>query len=410
MEQIPTPVIPGHVSEEQTCPHNIFTLSPESDITEEMSRIQENMPDIFYNPTPQLDRSFSKGAWVITSHAMAKEVLSDPGTFSSVGISGFAELVNLDYDLMIPIDIDPPLHPKVRMMLREYLSPKAVAELEGDIRLLARELVTKAKEKGSCDFMLDVAQIFPTQIFLLLMGLPMEEYHQFLEWEADLLQPDPNNIQKTIDAIMSIVDRVQRGFEEKRKNPGNDLLTMLVNAEIDGGPISEELRTGLGFNLFVGGLDTVINQLSWVFKYLAEHPESRQKLRGNPEAITLALEEIMRTHSVLTTRRFATKDLDFHGVRIKKGDSVELPFMAINRDPEAFECPMNIDLERKPNRHVGFSFGPHTCIGMHLARLEMRILVEEWLEQLPEFHIKEGEKLTFHAGIFGLDRLPLEWD
>ena len=84
--------------------------------------------------------------------------------------------------------------------------------------------------------------------------------------------------------------------------------------------------------------------------------------------------------------------------------------MAINRDPEAFECPMNIDLERKPNRHVGFSFGPHTCIGMHLARLEMRILVEEWLEQLPEFHIKEGEKLTFHAGIFGLDRLPLEWD
>ena len=402
--------VPAHVPDELVCPFNLFEVPPSADIIEEMSRVQLEKPDIFYNPVAALDRSFTKGAWTITSVALAKEVLRTPADFSSEGISGFADLVQLDYNLMVPIDVDPPLHTNVRNLIRNRLSPENVLKLEPAIRELAKSLVNNAVANGESEFVADVATVYPTQIFLLLIGLPAEEADQFLEWEADLLQPDPNNIQKTRDAVMSIVDRVRRGFDERRENPQDDFLTMLVNAEIDGEPLSEEVRLGLGFNLFVGGLDTVMNQLTWVFKFLADNPLAREKLRENSDLIPAAVEEIMRTHSVVTTRRFVTRDMEFHGVQLREGDSIELPLVAINRDEEAFECPMSANLERTPNRHVGFGFGPHMCVGMHLARLEIRVLIEEWLAQISTFAVKPGETLTFHPGIIGLNALPLVWN
>jgi cytochrome P450 len=401
--------IPDHVEPSQVCPFNVYEIPLSEDIHVEMAKVQSSHPDIFYNTTPTLDRMFARGAWTITSYEYAKEVLRDPESFSSAGISGFAELVNLDYDLMIPIDVDPPLHAKVRAIIRDPLMPDKLRELEPSVRALAKDLVSNALQKGRCDFMDDVAAIYPTRIFLLLMGLPDSEADQFLEWEKKLLQPDPNNIQKTIDAIMSIVGRVKKGFDERREDPKNDFLTTLVNAELDGEPLSEELRLGLGFNLFVGGLDTVMNQLSWVFMHLAQHPDLRAELRLDSKRIGPVIDEIMRIHSVLTTRRFVTKDMDFHGVILRKGDAVEMAFATINQDPEAFQCPHEVDTSRKGNRHIGFGFGPHICVGMHLARLEMKVLVEEWLAVIPDFEIENEKDLTFHHGIFGLNNLPLVW-
>jgi cytochrome P450 len=241
------------------------------------------------------------------------------------------------------------------------------------------------------------------------MGLPQEEANDFLEWEQDLLQPDPNNIEKARGAVLKIVDRVQAGFDARRQQPADDLLTVLVNAEIEGQPISDELRLGLGFNLFVGGLDTVLNQATWIFKFLAANPYERRRLKDDPDLIPGAIEEIMRLHSVLTTRRFVTKDIDFHGLTLKKGDAIEMPFSAGNRDSEAFEKPSHADITRSPNRHLGFGYGPHMCIGMHLARLELKLLVHEWLKQIPDFSIKENDELHFHPGIYGLNALPLIW-
>lgn len=397
--------VPEHVPEELVRSFNVFEIPPTADIFAEISKLHETHPPIYYNSTPQLDRTFSRGAWQVTSMEYIQEIMRTPDDFSSVGISGFNELIQLGYELMIPVDTDPPVHGEVRGLIREQLQPNNVAKLADGIRELSQEVVQKCVAQGSSEFVKDVASIFPTQIFLLLMGMPMEEAEQFLEWEADLLQPDPNNIEKSRDAIRKIVARVQQGFEERRADPQDDFLTLLVNADL-----TEELRTGLGFNLFVGGLDTVMNQLTWVFKYIGERPELQQQLRGNPELIASSLEEIMRLHSVLTTRRFVTRDMDFQGVSFKKGDSVELLLAAGSLDGNAFENPHEADLERKPNRHMGFGWGPHMCIGMHLARLEMRILVEEWLQAIPQFSVVCPEELEFHVGIWGLNSLPLSWD
>ncbi len=396
---------PDHVPPELVESFNVFTMDPKTDIFAEIGQLHESKPPIFYNVTPQMDRTFTRGAWQVTNAEMIREIMRTPKDFSSVGISGFNELIQMGYELMIPIDTDPPLHAQVRRVIREHLLPPNVRKLSGGIRELARDLVRRCLEQGDCDFVMDVAAIYPTQIFLLLMGLPLEEADEFLAWEAALLQPDPNDLEKTRDAIRKIVVRVQKGFDERRAEPQDDFLTLLVDADV-----SEELRLGLGFNLFVGGLDTVMNQLTWVFKYLAERPELQRELRGDGDAIQTAIEEIMRLHSVLTTRRFVTRDLEFHGVSFKQGDSIELFMAAGSLDPAAFENPTQADLTRKPNRHLGFGWGPHMCVGMHLARLEMRILVEEWLDAIPRFHVRRPEELEFHIGIWGLNALPLGWE
>ncbi len=397
--------VPDHVPKELVDSFNVFTMDPRADIFTEIGALHETKPPIFYNTTPQMDRTFTRGAWQVTSMDLIREIMRTPADFSSVGISGFNELIQMGYELMIPIDTDPPLHARVRSIIREHLLPANIEKLSGGIRDLARDLVRRCVDQGDCEFVRDVASIYPTQIFLLLMGLPMEEADEFLAWEAALLQPDPNDLEKTRDAIRKIVARVRKGFDERRQEPGDDFLTLLVKADV-----SEELRLGLGFNLFVGGLDTVMNQLTWVFKYIGERPGLQRELRGKPDAIASALEEIMRLNSVLTTRRFVTRDLEFHGVTFKKGDSIELFMAAGNLDGEAFENPSEPDLARKPNRHLGFGWGPHMCVGMHLARLEMRILVEEWLDAVPEFFVKRPDELEFHLGIWGLNALPLGWE
>ena len=397
--------IPDHVPEELVKSFNIFEIPPTADIFAEIAKLHETRPAIFYNLTPTLDRTFTRGAWQVTSLDLIQEVMKTPEDFSSVGISGFNELIQMGYDLMIPIDLDPPLHAQMRGIIREQLLPANVQKLSDGIRELAQQLVQECVAQAGCEFVKDIASIYPTQIFLLLMGLPLEEAEKVLEWEAALLQPDPNNIEKTRDAIHKIVARVQLGFEERRSDPQDDFLTLLVNAEI-----SEDLRTGLGFNLFVGGLDTVMNQLTWVFKYIGERPELQRQLRGNPGLIETSIEEIMRLHSVLTTRRFVNRDMEFHGVQLKQGDSVEMHMAAGSSDPKAFEKPSEADLARKPNRHLGFGWGPHMCIGMHLARLEMRVLVEEWLNAIPQYSVVKPEELEFHVGIWGLNSLPLSWD
>lgn len=404
-----TLTLPDHVSPELVHRYSLYEIPTTANVFSEIAKLHEKLPPIFWNPTPFFFRGLDQGAWNITSIDHIREIMRDTETFSSVGISGFNQLVNVGYELMIPIDCDPPLHTQMRGLIRERLLPQNVAKLEDRIRDLARSLVQRAVAKGSCEVVSDIAAIYPTQIFLLLMGLPLDEADEFLAWEKDLLQPDPNNLDKMRNAIGKIIDRVKRGFEERRKNPADDFLTLLVNAEVDGRPLPDELRLGLGFNLFVGGLDTVLNQLTWLFHFLATQPDIRRRIRGDSKLISSTIEEILRLHSILTTRRFVTRDVEFHGVQFKKGDSVEMFMAAAGSDPTAFPNPEAIDIERLPNRHLAFGWGPHMCVGMHLARLEMRILVEEWLNAVPEFTLDPQKPVVFHVGILGLDQVPLVW-
>lgn len=166
---------------------------------------------------------------------------------------------------------------------------------------------------------------------------------------------------------------------------------------------------GMCYLFFVGGLDTVAATLGYIFYYLATHDDDRRRLVEDPSLIPDAIEELMRRHAVVSTRRMVTRDMEFHGVQLKKGDYVECDLSLSGTDPAAFDSPLEVDLTRKPNPHLSFGGGPHRCFGSNLARAEMRIGIEEWLKRIPDFHVKPGAELHSHLGVKGLDALPIVW-
>jgi cytochrome P450 len=239
------------------------------------------------------------------------------------------------------------------------------------------------------------------------MGLPQERMSQFLEWEHAILRS--TTVEPIAAATRQITDYLTEACEERRREPRNDLLTLGVQAEVDGRKLTADELTGFCFNLFIGGLDTVSTNMASHFRHLAERHDHQAHLRANPDRIPDALEELMRAYASVTTSRRCVVETKISGVTIMPGDMVLLPTPLAAHDPEVFLDPDVIDLDRKP-RHLSFATGPHVCIGIHLARREMRIAIEEALSILPEFSIEPGAEITsFLGGIIGPRELPLVW-
>lgn len=238
--------------------------------------------------------------------------------------------------------------------------------------------------------------------------MPQEDMATFLEWEHAILRSD--SAEPVAAAMKKITEYLSQQCEDRRKNPRDDLISLAVQSEIDGRKLTDDELKGVCFNLFVGGLDTVSTNMSNHFRHLAEFPEDQEFLRKNPDRISDAIDEMMRAYAAVTTIRLCKQDTEIGGVRIKQFDMVMMPTHLAANDPEAFANPEVVDFARKP-RHVSFGYGPHLCIGMHLARREMKIAMEEALAILPSFTIKPGAQIdSFCSGIIGPLTLPLVWD
>ena len=184
----------------------------------------------------------------------------------------------------------------------------------------------------------------------------------------------------------------------------------MVNGEFHGRPLNHLELMGMFYVLYVGGLDTVYSTLGWVMCHLATHSELQERLRSNPDDLSAAVEEFTRAFSVVVTHREVAKDCSIHGIPMRKGEEINLPLMLANRDPDVFPNPDEVDIDRKP-RHINFGTGAHTCLGVHLAKREIRIVVEELLKRFRNIRIQPGETYRFHTGrTFGLEYLPLVWD
>ncbi|TIU65135.1 MAG: cytochrome P450, partial [Mesorhizobium sp.] len=196
----------------------------------------------------------------------------------------------------------------------------------------------------------------------------------------------------------------------RRKEPVDDFMTFIVKAKVEGRLLSDEEVRGIGVLVFVAGLDTVSAAICFDLAHLARNPKDQELLRSEPDRIAVAAEELLRAYSTIQMIRVATKDVDFKGAPIRKGDYVSCATMIANRDPAEFECPNEIDLAREDNRHAAFGYGPHRCLGSHLARREIVIGLEEWLARIPAFRIKTGtEPITFGGHVFGIENLILDW-
>lgn len=361
-------------------------------------------PPVFYSLN--MTRN-GEGAWIIVRAEDQRKVLQDGASFSA-NRNIFASALGETWPV-IPLEIDPPEHGKYRSLLNPLLSPRRVMNLEPAVRARAVDLIEAIRAKGnSCEAMNEFAFPFAVAIFLQFLGIPIDRLHEFVDWANNLLHSTPEQRTWAARQVVGFLDELQA---ERRKRPTDDFMSFVTQAEIEGRKLSEHEVKAMSVLLFIGGLDTVAAALGFDLLYLAQHKDRQDLLRREPKRITLAAEEMLRAFPTVTPVRRATRDVELRGVTIKAGDLVACPSMTANRDPAEFPNPEVVDFEREDNRHVAFAYGPHRCLGSHLARREVVIGLEEFLARVPEFRLKQDDlPIVFGGFVFGVDNLVLEWD
>jgi cytochrome P450 len=346
----------------------------------------------------------------ISTYDDALWALKHPEVFSSA-----AEAIDIGqaHDL-IPLQQDPPLHTKYRRFLAEWFNTKAIAPLEPAVRKLVNELLDGIAPRGECDFHLDFATPLPSTVFLAQMGLPQDDLPTLLRWRDDIIRPAE-------DMEEAAATRARTGAEMTayfdaqidglRTNPGPGFWSDLVNAEFDGRPLDRGELLGMAFLLIIAGLDTVTATLDCMIEYLAVHPDRRRMLVERPELTTDAVEEMMRFLTpVQLIPRVVAQDATIGGVDIKAGDHATIVLGAANLDPGTYDDAEEVDFERDRSINLAFGGGPHLCLGINLARLELRVALEEWHRRIPDYAIVDGANIAHSPGIRQADHLPLVWD
>ncbi|MDB6061720.1 MAG: cytochrome [Verrucomicrobiaceae bacterium] len=346
-------------------------------------------------------------AWVFRRAKDVQAIYMDNEHFTTKDFSPFSKLLG-DTWSSVPVETDPPMHGLYRGMMNPLFTPRKMAALEMRVRELARLYIDQFKHRGECDFMQDFAFRFPIAVFLELMGLPMSNVEQFLEWENGLIhEPD---LAKIADATRSVKDYLWSEINKRRANPVDDLISYGVTAEIDGRKLTDDELFGFCFNLFIGGMDTVTTNMAWHFRHLAENQAHQALLRAQPDLIPTAIEELLRAYAAVTTFRTCIKPVQMGGVQLMPGDKVAMPTTVVNRDPDIFDRPNEVLLDRNP-RHVTFGSGIHRCVGAPLARRELVIAMQEFLAAIPQFQMAPDAKVLTHlGGVMQPDKLPLVWN
>jgi cytochrome P450 len=320
---------------------------------------------------------------------------------------------------LIPLEIDGSEHRKWRRLLDPMFAPKQVARLEGSVRELAADLIDTFASTGHADLAKQFCVPLPCLTFLRLLGAPIEDLDFFLEFKDGVIHPQGETLEE-LNANMAVAGgKLLEYFAEflaqrrAETEPADDIIATLLRSEVDGQPLTDLELLNILFLLMFAGLDTVTSSMSCTFAWLAQHPAERQRLVEDKSLIPAAIEEIMRYESpVPSGMRYADQeDIDLgDGLVIRKGEAMHPIWAAANVDPNAFEDPMTVDFGRRPN-HIVFASGLHRCLGSHLARLEMRLAVEELLARIPDYSVQSGEKLVYdNISVRNVTYLPIAFE
>lgn len=345
------------------------------------------------------------GHWIAVRGPEVYDLYADHPRFSS---KYYFVPASAEQGFMGAFTLDPPEHQPFRAFLNRGFSAEFVKPEKSFARELASELVDDLVDRGACNFITDFADILPLTVFLHLVGLPFEDREQLGCWaEAATRASDPDD---RLAALNSIAEYLQPHIQQRRANPSDDLLSIAVNADIDGRLITDEEATGAAIHLMGAGLDTVSSMFSFVMLFLAQNPEHRRELAADPQLIDKAAMELIRRFPTVTMARRVREDIHFHGVRLKEGDMLALPTAFYNLDEEVYERPLTVDWERRVRRILTFGNGPHRCPGAALGRAELVIMLQEWLKRIPDFEVAPNAQLPVAGGtVAKVLNLPLVW-
>jgi cytochrome P450 len=366
----------------------------------------KNMPKLVWTP-------LTGGHWIAMDGPMVREIYEDPTRFSSEVI--FLPKEAGEKYLMVPTRMDPPEHTPYRKLLDTGLNLARIRDVEDAVRKTAIELIEEIAPLGHCDFSADYAKIFPVKVFMAMAGLPMTDAPKLEHFAVGMTRPTgdtPEEMAACLDAANTgFFEYVEPIINERRGGSGTDLISVMVNGTIDGEPLPHDKAIGMISLLLLGGLDTVVNFLSFMMIYLARHPDKVAELKSDELKLLRSVEEMFRRFPVVSEARMVAKDQVFHGVELKHGDMILLPTVLHGLDAKENECPMDVDLERKGIKHTTFGAGPHRCVGMHLARMEATVTLQEWLKRIPAFKLSAGANPIYHSGIIAaVENVPFVWD
>jgi camphor 5-monooxygenase len=391
----------AHVPADRVRDVNIYALAgQETDFHAAWKSLQDSSPELIW--TPQ-----NEGHWIAMRGDVLAEVQSDHERFSN-SVIVLPKSVGEQHKL-IPTTIDPPEHRPYRLLLNAQLAPSAIRGLDDTIRATAVDLIESFASKGRCDFTAEYAQVFPIRVFMGIVGLPMSDAANIKTWAESMTRPEP--VMPFAEARQAFFDHVGPIVSTRRANPGDDLISHIVTAEIHGRQLSDEEAVALVTQVLIAGVDTVVNFLSYVLLFLARDTGARAMLAANPASIKSAVHELFRRFGLVVIARIVKHDIEYRGVNLKAGEMVCIPTQIHGLDDRINADPMRVDFARVRARHSAFGSGPHMCPGQELARAEVAITIEEWLKRIPDFHVAADADTNVSGGIVAqINRLVLEWE
>ena len=322
-------------------------------------------------------------------------------------------------DKLIPLDIDGELHTHFRKLIDPVFAPKRIAPLADRIATQAGALLDQFVVNGETELFSTFCQPLPSLIFLSILGLPADELPFFLEIKEGILRHDPLADPDEVDRQQEVARKqcaayFGKLYDERTASGdlGDDLLGWLIGSSVDGHELTREQFLNIMLLMIVGGLDTVSASLSCILSWLARHPEQRRWILEDASRWPAAIEELLRFESPVPQGfRQAQEDVEINGTQYPAGTYFIMSWPAINLDPATFTNPLEVDLQRSPNPHVVFASGWHRCLGSHLARLELRVAMEEFHKRIPEYSVKSGTELQYvPLGVRQVMNLPIVWN
>jgi cytochrome P450 len=354
------------------------------------------------------------GGWFPSTHALVSEVANDTEHFTSrTVIVGNGrppeEAAPAPIGVAPPITSDPPFHQIARRLILPAFAPRPIDALEPTVRALCTELLDRVSGQEIVNGGTEYAQHIPPAVISAMLGFPPEDEALFREFVHVVLEGiDEQDMEKRQEMFAPIEAYIIRQIEDHVENPRDDLTSYLLNVEINGQKLSDQHVFGTIILILIAGIDTTWSAIGASLWHLASHPEDLARLAADPSLVPTAVEEFLRFYAPVTMARLVKADFDFHGCPMKEGEWLLLGFPAANRDPDAFEDAGEFVIDRQVNRHLAFGLGIHRCAGSNLARLEMRVAIEEFVRRYPRFELADPAAVTWSQGqVRGPRNLPL---